>query len=163
MKIEFLKFFVPLLMILPMQGQSIAPSSGKALCSALTPADFIKVGVPVTRAGEPNLDNQANAYCVYESKAGKVEFDIFFPAGSTSDEINATERTVIGEAGGGKSDVVKLTGADHGRFVPVPGNGALSIVVRRGSAVFNVDVPQSANARQQLTELAQIVLTRLKP
>jgi len=36
------------------------------------------------------------------------------------------------------------------------------IVVRRGKAVFDIMIPRSAGARQQLQQLAQIVLDRLK-
>jgi len=34
----------------------------------------------------------------YQSKAGKVEFDIFFPAGANAREIEATEKTVLEKA-----------------------------------------------------------------
>jgi len=141
----------------------VAPSSGKALCSALTPADFTNAGLLVTRIAAANIDSPASAYCVYESKVGKVEFDIFFPAGSNTEEVDATERTVIAEAeNGGKKEAVKVSGADHAYFVPVPINKDLSIVVRKRSTVFNIDVPEGPNARQQLITLAQIVLGRLK-
>lgn len=118
--------------------------------------------MPVTRAGAANLDGPANAYCVYESKAGKVEFDIFFPAGENSREVDATERTAIGEAGSAKIKNVSVTGADRARLVPVTSSGSLSIVVRKGTAVFNIDVPNSAFAQDQLVILARLVLGRLK-
>lgn len=62
-------------------ARSVAPSTGKAMCSALTPADFTKAGVPVQALSQANLDGNDGAYCVYQSKAGKVEFDIFFLPG----------------------------------------------------------------------------------
>jgi hypothetical protein len=141
----------------------ITPSSGKAMCSALTPADFTKAGVPVSALGEANLDGNDGAYCVYQSKAGKVEFDIFFPAGNTPKEVSATEDTVLGE-GGGKSEPVKLAGADDAQIsMAMPGQPAsAAIVVRRGKAVFDILIPRSAKARQQLLDLAQIILGRLK-
>src|SRR6266852_5820338 len=37
-------------------AQTITPSSGKALCSALTPADFTKAGVLVSGLRQANLD-----------------------------------------------------------------------------------------------------------
>ena len=80
-------------------AHSIAPSTGKAMCSALTPADFTKAGVPVQSLSQANLDGNDGAYCVYQSKAGKVEFDIFFLAGKTPQEISGTEKTVLGEGG----------------------------------------------------------------
>jgi hypothetical protein len=135
-------------------------SSGKALCSALTPADFAKAGVPVSALRQANLDGTDGAYCVYVSKAGNVEFDIFFPAGATPGEVSATEKTVLGEVGG-KSESVSIPGADNAQIILASGPSA-SIVVRRGKAVFDINIPRSGNARQQLIALAQIVLGRLK-
>jgi len=94
---------------------SIKPSSGKALCSALTPADFVKVGVPVSSLNPPNVDSDSGAYCVYANKAGKVEFDIFFPAGTNSQEVSNAERATLGDAGG-KYEPVHLDGADRAQI-----------------------------------------------
>lgn len=144
-------------------AHSVAPSSGKALCSALTPADFTKAGVPVSALDQANLDGNDGAYCVYQSKAGKVEFDIFFLAGNTPKEVSATEQTVLGE-GGGKFTPVPLAGADSAQISLSLADQPASacIVVRRGKAVFDIVVPRGAQARQQLLDLAQIVLGRLK-
>lgn len=143
--------------------RSIAPSSGKAMCSALTPADFTKAGIQVSALKEANLDGNEGAYCVYSSNAGKVEFDIFFPAGKNAAEIGATERTVLGE-GGSRFQRVAVAGADNAQIslsmADLPDSAG--IVVRRGNAVFNIVVPRGANARKQLISLAQVVLARLK-
>src|SRR6476661_920283 len=144
-------------------GRSIAPSSGKAMCSALTPGDFTKAGVPVQSLTQANLDGNDGAYCVYQSKAGKVEFDIFFLAGKTPQEVIATEKTVLGE-GGAKYEHLQLSGADNAQIsMALPDQPASAvIVVRKGKAVFDIMIPRSAGARQQLQQLAQIVLGRLK-
>ena len=144
-------------------AHSIAPSSGKAMCSALAPADFTKTGVPVQALSQANLDGNDGAYCVYQSKAGKVEFDIFFLAGNTPQEVNATEKTVLGE-GGGKYEHLQLAGADDAQLsLSMPDQlGSAVIVVRKGKAVFDIMIPRSAAARQQLQQLAQLVLGRLK-
>lgn len=144
-------------------AHSIAPSTGKAMCLALAPADFTKAGVPVQSLGQANLDGNDGAYCVYQSKAGKVEFDIFFLAGKTPQEISATEKTVLGE-GGAKYEQLKVPGADNAQIsMALPDQPASAvIVVRRGKAVFDIMIPRSAGARQQLQQLAQIVLDRLK-
>lgn len=42
---------------------TVEPSSGKGLCSALTPASLTKVGVPVTALQDANADD-ANAHIV---------------------------------------------------------------------------------------------------
>lgn len=142
--------------------RNVAPSSGKALCSALTPADFTKSGVPVSALSQANLDGPEGAYCVYKS-SGKVEFDIFFPAGANANEIKATEKTVLGE-GGGKYSPVQLAGADAAHLTlslaDQPANAC--IVVRSRKAVFDIVVPGGPRARNQLLGLAQLVLSRLK-
>jgi len=161
-------FVFVLTAFLPAEGQSgspaIAASSGKALCSALTPADFTGAGVPVAALSQANLDGTDGAYCVYRSKAGKVEFDIFFPAGANAREIEATEKTVL-EEGGGKYQPVALAGADDARISlsrpDLPGSAV--IVVRRGKAVFDIVIPAGAAAQKQLEGLARTVLGRLKP
>lgn len=144
-------------------AHSIAPSTGKAMCSALTPADFTKVGVPVQALSQANLDGNDGAYCVYQSKAGKVEFDIFFLAGKTPQEVSATETTVLGE-GAAKYEQLKVSGADDAQISMALADQPASalIVVRKGKAVFDIMIPRSAGARQQLQQLAQIVLDRLK-
>ena len=139
-------------------ANSIKPASGKALCSALTPADFTKAGVPVSTLQAPNSDDNNGAYCVYASKAGKVEFDIFFPAGANAQEINNTERATLGDAGG-KYEPVRLEGADRAQ---ISLTADAVIVVRKGKAVFDIGIPKTANSRQQLLALAQVVLARLK-
>jgi len=139
----------------------IKPNSGPDLCSALTPADFTKVGVPVS-ALQPfhpgPYDAPSGAYCTYESKAGKVEFDIFFPAGANSREVSNTERAAVADSGG-KYGPVGLDGADYAQ---ISLTSDAQIVVRKGKAVFGIFFPKSGNSRQQLLALAQVVLARLK-
>lgn len=141
----------------------IAPSSGKELCSALAPLDFTNAGVPVAALREANLDDKASAYCVYESKVGRVEFDIFYPAGETSQAVTETKKTVLGEVGG-KFQNIKIAGADSADInLAVPGRRpSASIVVRRRRAVFTIDIPSRPNARQELRTLSQTVLSRLE-
>ena len=145
-------------------AKSIAPSSGKALCSALTPEDFSKAGVPVTALDQANLDGNDGAYCVYRSRAGKVEFDLFFPAGSSANEVAATEKTVLGE-GSARYERVQLPGADSAQLtLSVSGQTkpSAAIVVRRGKAVLSLLLPHTDKVREQLLALAQIALGRLK-
>jgi len=129
----------------------------------LTPADFTHAGVVVSALREANLDGNESAYCVYSSKAGKVEFDTFFPAGASRAETSATEKTVFGE-GGKRYQRTQVAGADDAQIsLNLPDlPGASGIVIRKGKAVFDIVVPQSEKARQQLIALAQLVLSRLK-
>jgi hypothetical protein len=144
-------------------AQSVGAASGKALCSALAPSDFTKVGIPVSGLSEANLDGKDGAYCVYQSKAGKVEFDIFFPAGANPREIRETEKTVLSE-GGAKHEPTAVPGAEDAQLsLSMPDlNGSAAIVVLKGKAVFDIVIPKSGTARQQLIDLAQVVLLRLK-
>ncbi|HEX7288326.1 MAG TPA: hypothetical protein VF532_19230 [Candidatus Angelobacter sp.] len=148
---------------LAMAQSPIKPSSGKAMCSALTPADFSKAGVPVAALSQANTDGTDGAYCVYKSAAGKVEFDIFYPAGGNTNEVIATEKTVLGE-GGGKYQPVKLAGADDAQIsLAMPDlPQSAGIVVRKGKAVFDLVIPKGAKAQEQLLALAQVVLSRIK-
>jgi len=143
-------------------AQAIAPSSGKAMCSALTAADFTKVGVPVSRLREANLDDQKSAYCIYDSTAGKVEFDIYFPAGDTPAEAQNAVRAAQA-AIGGHFVPFAVAGADEVSSNAASPNGPdSSIVVRKGTTVFNIGIPQSPQALPQLVQLTLFVVSRLK-
>lgn len=152
-----------LLIVLPSSGQTIAPGSGKEMCSALTPADFTKAGVQVSRLSSANLDDNRSAYCIYDSKAGKVEFDIFYPAGDTPADAQNAERAAQG-AIGGKFEPVKVSGADDAitNVGSLKGTDSAGIIVRKGTTMFNIGIPQSAQARQQLVTLSEIVVRRLQ-
>jgi hypothetical protein len=158
--------FISLLIILTaMQSpvQTIAPASGKSMCSALTPADFTKAGVPVSRLREANLDDDRSAYCIYDGgKAAKIEFDIFYPAGDTPAEAQNAEKAAQA-AIGGSFESVHVAGADEA----TTNAGAAkvteaSIVVRKGTTVFNISIPRGPQARQQLVALSEVVVSRLK-
>jgi hypothetical protein len=105
-------FLVALVVAIQAPGQTIAPASGKAMCSALTPDDFIKAGVPVSQLREANLDDEKIVYCVYDSKAGEVELDMYYPAGDTPGEAQNSMRAVQG-AIGGKFEAVQVAGSEE--------------------------------------------------
>lgn len=144
-------------------GQKIAPASGKAMCAALTATDFTGAGVPVSRLRQANLDDEHSAYCIYDSKAGRVELDIFYPAGDTPAEAQNAERAAQ-SAIGGKFEPVKVTGAEEAttNAGSPQGTDSASIVVRRGTTVFNLSIPHGAQARQQLITLSETVVSRLQ-
>jgi hypothetical protein len=145
------------------QSRAIVPSSGKQLCAVLTPADFTKAGVPVSAQRDANVDDSASAYCVYDSNVGKVEFDIFYPAGDTPEAAKGTEKTVLAEVRG-KFENIKLRGADSASInLAVPGKQpSASIAARWKTAVFTIGIPAGPNARAQLSTLCQTVLLRLQ-
>jgi hypothetical protein len=147
---------------MPSPGQTIAPASGKAMCSALTPADFNKNGVPVSRLSGANLDDNRSAYCMYDSKAGKIEFDIFYPAGDTPAEAQNAERAAQA-AVGGRFEPIQVAGADEATTnARSPKDNDATIVVRKGTTVFNISIPLGGQDRQQLAALSEIVVSRLK-
>lgn len=169
MRLKTTLILASLFVVYPAAAQKISPSTGKAMCSALTPADFTKVGIEVSRLGSANADSKENVYCTYEGKPKKVEFDIFFPAGTTVDEAKNAERASMGDIGG-IFDQVHLAGADEAYSNAAhPNQGSASIVVRKGTAVFDINIPifeiyipEAVKPEQQLEELARIVLNRMK-
>lgn len=142
----------------------IEPSTGKAMCAALSVSDFAKAGVPITATASQNSDDETNAYCGFQGKSGSAELDVFLPAGDSSVQAIGVERTVYGEVGG-HFEPVTLAGVDSAQInLAVPGKKpSAGIVVRRGLAVFTLNLPAGPNAREQLLSLAQTVLSRLPP
>lgn len=58
-----------------------------------------------------------------------------------------------------------MTGADSAPATAAPVAGKLAsacIVVRKDKAVFDISIPRGEKARQQLTDLAQLVLSCFK-
>lgn len=149
----------------PLEATSaeIRPSSGKELCSALSAADFTKAGITFLSANNFNIDNDSSAYCSYNTNAGIVELDIFYPAGDTPDAVRTTERTIWAEAGG-KFDPITVPGADSAKInLALPEKKpSTGIAVRRNTAVFAIYIPTAANVKQQLLTLSQTILSRLQ-
>lgn len=145
----------------------IKPSSGRAMCAALSVSDFVKAGVPMTATAAQNSDDETNAYCGYQGKSGSAELDIFFPAGDTPVAAIGTERTIYGEAGGHFTSVSipNVEGVQSAQIcLTVPGKKpAAGIVVRKDLVVFALYIPANPSAREQLLSLAQTVLSRLPP
>ena len=146
----------------PAAPAKIEPSTGKAMCAILSVSDFAKAGVPMAATASQNSDDETNAYCGFQGKGGSAELDVFLPAGDTPVEAIGVERTVYGEVGG-HFEPVTLAGVNSAQVnLAVPGKTpSAGIVVRRGLAVFTLNIPASPNARRQLLSLAQIVLSRL--
>jgi hypothetical protein len=151
----------------PSPAADIAPSSGKKLCSALVPADFTKLGIPVKGLLSANVSpgDNTSAYCSYESKSGDIEFDVFYPAGKTPQEVLTTEKTVLTDGSEGKSEPSHVPGADSAKInLAITGKApSAGITVRRKSLVLAIYIPASRNAKDQLISLAQTALGRLQP
>jgi len=147
-----------------MVGAAVAPKSGAAMC-VLTPADFQTVSI--TNAAKPSANVQdagASVYCVYAGKSGAtggIELDVFNPAGTNAADAKETFKTSIAE--GGSMKQISIAGADEAQWSPNAVSGGppfASITVRRGTLVFSVSIPARANAQEQLTKLALLILSR---
>ena len=145
-----------------------AKGSGAHMC-VLRPADFRAAGVTVEAAPTINLDqNGENAYCVYRGKSGAtggVELDVFFPAGSSPEDVEQTFMTVMNSDPGARYEPAPLAGADRAMVAPaIPQSGHppfAAVAVRRGDLVFSISLPASPAAKTQLLRLSEVVLGRL--
>jgi hypothetical protein len=115
-------------------------------------------------ANKSNTDGDSSAYCTYNTNAGNVELDMFYPAGDGDEGVRATERTVLAEVGG-KFEPISIPGADSAKInLAVPGKKpSASIAVRKNTAVFTINIPTNSNVKQQLLTLSQTILSRLQP
>ena len=144
---------------------AIAPKSGATMC-ALAPADFQAAGVANAGKASANVqDGGASVYCVYAGKSaatGGIELDVFYPAGSSVADAKETFKTSVSEGGSGLKPIA-IAGADEALWSPSLKSGGpafASATVRRGTLVFSLGIPASANAQSQLTKLVEIVLGR---
>lgn len=156
---------IPLLIVAT--AAAIAPKSGAAMCGALTPADFQSVGVANAAKPSANVsDAGASAYCVYAGKSaatGGIELDVFHPAGTSVADAKETFKTAISEGVSGMK-AIAIAGADEAQWSASSVSGGkpfATIAVRRGTLVFVLSFPASANAQTQLTKLAALVMQRL--
>ena len=145
-------------------GAPIPPRSGPAMC-VLTPADF--QGAGISNASKPTAnvqDGGGSVYCVYSGKSaatGGIELDVFYPAGSTVAEAQATYKTAIDE--GPPLKPIAIPGADEAHWSPSATSGGppfASLAVRRSNLVFTLGIPVSGNAQAQIVKLAGLVLQR---
>jgi hypothetical protein len=144
----------------------VPPHSGAAMC-VLTPAEFHGVGASAASKPSANVeDGGASVYCVYAGKSaatGGIELDVFNPAGASVADARETLRNAIAEGTGGLQPLL-VAGADEAQWSAATRSGGpafATIAVRRGTLVFVLGIPTSANAQAQLTQLAAIVLQRL--
>lgn len=154
----------------PALGSTIPRNAGAAMCAGLAPDDFASVGVKGAAKPSANVSDPSGAYCVYAGKSsatGGIEFDVFYPAGSTPADLKNTIDTMIGESGGssgpGAYKKIPLNGADEaylGTALVSGGPPFASIIVRRADLAFDIGIPASPQARDQLLKLAAIVLKR---
>jgi hypothetical protein len=146
-----------------------ARNSGSALC-VLTQADFARAGLHVNAKPSVNLDGPQNAYCTYSGKSGAtggVELDVYFPAGTTPDEVTNTVNATLGSDGpAAAKQYLKehVPGADESlAALSLKDNGPAfaANLVRKGDLVFALSLPAGPNASRQLLQLSKLVLARI--
>lgn len=145
-------------------GGTVAP--GGDLCGLLGPGDFAAVGVAGAGAAKENNPDANNAYCVYAGTSGGtggVELDAFL-AGSRADSeagfISASAPMVT--FGNIAQTEVKAAfpdadGAALRTDIPGPYAG---IAIWKGKLVFDIAIPTTDSAKDQLISLAKLVLQR---
>ncbi|HXI31571.1 MAG TPA: hypothetical protein VNG89_24205 [Vicinamibacterales bacterium] len=145
-------------------GAPIQPKSGAAMC-ALTPADFQSAGVANAAKPTANVqDGGGSVYCVYSGKSaatGGIELDVFYPAGSTAAEAQATYKTAVEE--GPPLKPLSIAGADEAHWSASATSGGppfATLAVRRSTLVFTLGIPANGAAQTQIVKLAGLVLQR---
>ena len=144
-------------------GGSVA--AGDDLCRLLGPADFAAVGITGTGGPSENNQDNSNVYCVYAGKSaatGGVEFDAFL-AGSKADSeatFNEIAAPMLDFEGVGKAAFPEADGAQLRTDIPGGYDGYAGIAIWKGKLAFDIGVPTSDRAQDQLIALAKLVLQR---
>jgi hypothetical protein len=138
------------------------------MCDALTARDLRAAGLrPEREVPEPNADGDTGAYCAFTKASGAkggIEFDIF----DGGQEVQEVWETVSAEGAGIEPELtpVRLPGADEARigsslrYESGPRFGAIQ--VRKGRMVFALSIPAGSRTRDQLVDLATLVLRRVQ-
>jgi hypothetical protein len=148
---------------------TVQKGSGAKMC-VLTQADFKPYGTLVWSKPQIHVDagSENNVYCTYRGPSGAmggVELDVFYPAGTSADDVAQTFKTVLASDPGSKYLPEHVAGADASMYsleVPSPGHFSFAAnAVRRGDLVFSISLPSSPLSKLELLKLSQIVLSRL--
>ena len=149
----------------PTPTPTVAPTpavpTAAQLCQLLSAADWIAAGLSGARSPSINSDGPGtgSAYCTYGSSSGAsggLELDVF--VGPTLNDAQTTFATIAQSLP--PSDPPTLSGIDDGLINTNIDPGFGAILVRAGKLVVTITLPTSGAARDQLTSLAQIVLSR---
>ena len=137
-------------------------AAGDDLCRLLGPADFAAVGVTGTGGPTENNQDNSNVYCVYAGKSagtGGVEFDAFLADSKADSEatFNAIAAPMLDFEGVGKAAFPDADGAQLRTDIP---GGYAGIAIWKGKLAFDIGVPTSDKAKDQLIALAKLVLQR---
>lgn len=141
-------------------GGSVA--AGDDLCGLLGPGDFAAQGISGTGSPTENNADNSNVYCVYAGKSagtGGVEFDAFLADTKADSEASfiSTSAPMLDFEGAGKAAFPDADGAKLRTDIP---DGYAGIAIWKGKLVFDIGIPKSDQAKDQLIALAKLVLER---
>ncbi len=141
-------------------GGSVA--AGNDLCGLLGPGDFAAQGISGTGSPTENNADNSNVYCVYAGKSagtGGVEFDAFLADTKADSEATfiSTSAPMLDFEGAGKAAFPDADGAKLRTDIP---DGYAGIAIWKGRLVFDIGIPKSDQAKDQLIALAKLVLQR---
>ena len=137
-------------------------AAGADLCGLLGPGDFAAVGVAGTGKPSENNPDANNAYCVYAGKSagtGGVEFDAFLADTSADSQasFDAASAPMLDFEGVAKAAFPDADGAKLRTDIP---GGYAGIAIWKGKLVFDIGIPTTDQAKDQLIALAKLVLGR---
>ena len=137
-------------------------AAGADLCGLLGPGDFASVGVAGTGGPSENNQDNNNVYCVFAGKSagtGGVEFDAFLAPTSADSQaaFDAASAPMLDFEGVGKAAFPDADGAKLRTDIP---GGYAGITIWKGKLVFDIGVPTTDQAKDQLIALAKLVLGR---
>jgi hypothetical protein len=137
-------------------------AAGDDLCGLLGPGDFAAVGVGGTGTPTENNQDNSNVYCVYAGKSagtGGVEFDAFLAdtAADSEASFNSVAAPMLDFEGAGKAAFPDATDARIRTDMP---DGYAAIAIWDGKLVFDIGIPKSDGAKDQLIALAKLVRQR---
>ena len=136
-------------------------AAGDDLCKLLGPGDFAAVGVSGTGPASENNQDNSNVYCVYAGKSagtGGVEFDAFLADTKANSRPPSTpwprrcSTSRAGQAAFPDADGAKLR-------TDIP-DGYAGIAIWKGKLAFDIGIPTTDQAKDQLIALAKLVLQR---
>lgn len=136
--------------------------AGDDLCGLLGPGDFAAQGISGTGSPTENNADNSNVYCVYAGKSagtGGVEFDAFLADTKADSEATfiSTSAPMLDFEGAGKAAFPDADGAKLRTDIP---DGYAGIAIWKGRLVFDIGIPKSDQAKDQLIALAKLVLQR---
>jgi hypothetical protein len=137
-------------------------AAGEDLCGLLGAGDFAAAGVPGTTTAKENNTDDNDVYCVFAGKSagtGGVEFDAFLAASSSDSGASYAEVSGSFVDTGGVAKAA-FPDADGAALQTDTAEGFAGIAIWKGKLVFDIGIPTSAAAKDQLITLAKLVLQR---